>query len=178
MATKPVILLNLSDRPAKKDNLLDYVNRAIFPVLRAVREAWNRAAWTEFTPIFEDPVGGLANLGDGTMTARYRQVGDSVSVHFQVIWGASTTTGAAVVLTVPLPDKVIPDTEAMLSTDGGILGTIHLVHGSEAVAFTGASREMFVSDNEPTKVLWSIDLAPAPGDIVTLRVFDLPVKKA
>lgn len=173
------ILLALTDRPLTTQNeLFVYLNRQVIPIVRALREAWNKAAWTSFDPVFEDPQAGLASLGNGTMSAQYRLVGDSVTVHFQIIWGASTTTGAATVLTVPLPDGLLPDTEAMLVVDGGILGQIYLAHGSEAVAFTGASREMFVASTIPTKVLWVIDLAPAPGDIVTLRIFDLPVKKA
>lgn len=74
----------------------------------------NISDWTEYTPT-------MTNLGNGTVTARYRRVGDSIDIICKVVAG-STTSATAVTFT--LPSGLSADLAKMANYNSGALGDV------------------------------------------------------
>jgi hypothetical protein len=58
--------------------------------------------WTQYTPTFSVPGGGAA-IGNGTIYGSWRRVGTSITARFAIIFGTTSTYGAASQFEVSLP---------------------------------------------------------------------------
>lgn len=61
-----------------------------------INDVWDlvTASWTVFTPTWVASAGAPA-IGNGTLTGRYLQVGNTVHYTLQLTWGSTTTGGTA-----------------------------------------------------------------------------------
>lgn len=168
----------LSDRAPDKDSLLWWAQRQIHPIVRAMQSAWNRAEWKSFT----GDIGGIftpdATIGNATEVGFfYRIVGDSLDTYYQLTWGTESSFGSDGLFSVPFPTGYVADADKLVRAVT-LFGSTCFVDGQATLVGSGtiAVQNLLFPDSNPS-VFMATPVAPAPGDIVSLRVLACPVKK-
>jgi hypothetical protein len=67
-------------------------------------------AWTPYTPTNVN-----ITVGDGTQTARYTRIGDTVHFVYELIWGSSTAFGGAIDIGLPVAAAAALSVTALFS---------------------------------------------------------------
>ena len=124
----------------QEQKVVDY--NAIFAAMQA--------AWTPWTPT-------LANmtLGNGTVTAKFRQIGKLVHARFSFVLGSTSTVGTAPTFTLPVTRAALPGTATLFP-----LGLLTAYDLSATTGYNG-----FVDNSSTTTT--GLRIANASGTYLT-----------
>lgn len=177
-----IVTPNLSERPVPEGSeARRWLEREVKPILRVVRDLWNKTEWTDYTPTWVDPIDANATLGDGTISGKSRVIGSSVDLAFLVAWGSSTAFGTSGLMIASLPDGYQVDLDQMVHADT-FFGATYLSGGSVIYGTTGKVLSFFALADfyagQPA-LPWfaTTGIAPSSGDAVLFCANGLPVKK-
>jgi hypothetical protein len=119
-----------------------------------------------------------ATIGNGTLTGRFRVVGDSVEIEQFLKWGSTTSFGAAATpsVIVEMPPGKTPDISKMLTDAGAGLAPTALsgiVAAAGGAAWAGASYTAAVANIGGVKIFLSLHTSfasvIATGDKILMK---------
>lgn len=114
--------------------------------------AATQTAWTSYTPTWS---GTTTNpvIGNGSITAAYKQVGKTVWYRGQIVFGSTTTFGSG---TWELTWPVTPT--SLANTNGGFIGPAYVLDNS-----SGATWSAVILSSSTTKLRIAVTNAAATG---------------
>jgi len=132
--------------------------------------------WEAFTPVVDN-----LSVGNGTVEAYFRRIGDSISITYNISFGSTTSVTGG--LSLNMPNSLVLDTAKMPSLSG--------IHTNNSVTYldssTGANREQGVVrptpgsnllqlvDMNENQVTATVPFTWATNDLIMLTVTDLPI---
>ncbi len=103
---------------------------------------FGRTRWIDWFPTYTN-----LTLGNGTVTARYVQVGQLVRVFYHLVFGSTTSISGVVTVSLPVTAN-----ENLYYSAGGVAyldGTVILV-GGYAISTNGTTITLYASNHSPT----------------------------
>lgn len=97
-------------------------------------------AWQSWTPTWTN-----LTVGNGTVTAKYVQIGKSIQFKLSLVWGSTTSISGTVSVTLPV-------TSVAVVGSGVPLGSARLIDTSAGTFFTGIATHLSTTT---MKLMWS-----------------------
>jgi hypothetical protein len=108
----------------------------LLTAISGTEAVWAGGAWQSWIPVWTN-----LSVGDGTVVARYAQIGKSVFVRLSIVFGSTTSVSGSISFTLPV---------ARIAYGGGLgltpLGTALLWDSSAGVAYAGRAGNLSTTE--------------------------------